>query len=343
MWHTLLNNRICSCVFVMLIVTGLVSCRRADKAVEGDKAVEEVRAVEEKSAQRTFASPAEAGDALVAAARANDQTAIVAIFGPDARDVLFTGDGATDTRTLKNFAAAYDRMHRWGKIKAGGEALHVGTDNYPFPIPLDRDKAGRWYFDTAAGKDEVLARRIGSNELAAMAATGAIADAEQGYFARPRGDSKVRQYSRRFVSDPGTQNGLYWPVREGETPSPLGRLGELATIAGHGDAGGKPQPFNGYVFRILTKQGKAGPGGARDYIVDGRMTGGFAVIAYPADYQDTGIMSFLIGPEGVVYQKDLGEKTSEAAAAITEYSPGDGWTLVTPERDEAGTRGTSGR
>jgi hypothetical protein len=338
MWHTLLNKRFSSCVVVTLVgVTGLASCRRADKAAEGNKAVEE------KSAQRTFASPAEAGNALVAAARAEDRTAVLAIFGPAAGDVLFTGDTETDTRKLKDFAAAYDRMHRWGTIKAGGETLYVGTDNYPFPIPLDRDKAGRWYFDTAAGKDEVLARRIGSNELAAMAATGAIADAEQQYFARPRGDGKARQYAQRFVSDPGTQNGLYWPVREGEAPSPLGRLGELAMAAGRSDAGDTPQPFNGYIFRILTKQGKAAEGGARDYIVDGRMTGGFAVIAYPADYQDTGIMTFLIGPEGVVYQRDLGEKTSEVAAATTEYNPGDGWTPVIPGSDEAETRGTSGR
>ncbi len=338
MWHTLLNKGISSCVVITLVVvTGLASCRRADKAVESNKAVEN------RSAQQTYASPAEAGDALVAAARAGNPIAVLAIFGPDATDVLFTGDAATDTRKLKSFAAAYDRMHRWGKIKAGGETLYVGADNYPFPIPLDRDKAGRWYFDTAAGKDEVLARRIGSNELAAMAATGAIADAERQYFARPRGDSKVRQYAQRFVSEPGTQNGLYWPVREGETPSPLGQLGELAATAGHSDAGDKPQPFNGYIFRILTKQGKAAEGGARDYIVGGRMTGGFAVIAYPADYQNTGIMTFLIGPEGVVYQKDLGEKTSGEAATMTEYNPGDGWAPVIPGSDEAETRGTSGR
>src|SRR5262245_47429587 len=234
-------------------------------------------------------------------------------------------------------------MHRWGTIKAGGQILHVGADNYPFPVPLDRDKAGRWYFDTAAGKDEVLARRIGGNELAAIAATGAISDAEQQYFQQPRGDNPVKQYAVRFVSDPGTQNGLYWPVRDGETPSPLGRFGELATAAGHGDAGDKPQPFNGYVFRILAKQGRAAEGGARDYIVGGRMTKGFAVMAYPADYQNTGIMTFLVGPQGVVYQKDLAERTSETAAAISEYNPGDGWTPVIPGSDEDRTRGTSGR
>ena len=336
MWHTLLNKRISSFVIVTLVVVaGLASCRRADKAVEEKSS--------RNSAQRTFASPTEAGDALVAAARAGDRTAVLAIFGPDASDVLFTGDGATDTQKLKNFAAAYDRMHRWGTIKAGGETLYVGADNYPFPIPLDRDKAGRWSFDTAAGKDEVLARRIGGNELAAVAATEAIADAEQQYFKRPRGDSKVREYAQRFVSDSGTQNGLHWPVREGETPSPLGPLVDLATAAGHSDAGDKPQPFNGYIFRILTKQGRTAKGGARDYIVGGRMTGGFAVIAYPADYQDTGIMTFLIGPERVVYQKDLGEKTSETATAMAEYNPGDGWTSLIPRSAEAETRGTSGR
>ncbi len=335
MWLTLLNKRISSCLIVTVVaVTGLASCRRSDKAVE------------EKSnncAQRTFASPEEAGDAVVAAARADDRTALLAIFGPDARNVLFTGDTATETRKLKNFATAYDRMHRWGTIKAGGKTLHVGADNYTFPIPLDRDKAGRWYFDTAAGKDEILARRIGSNELAAIAATEAIADAERQYFTRPRGDSKVKQYAHRFVSDAGTQNGLYWPVRAGETPSPLGPLVHLATAAGHGDAGDKPQPFTGYNFRILTRQGRTAEGGARDYIVGGRMTGGFAVVAYPADYRDTGVMTFLVGPQGVVYQKDLGERTSETAAAMTEYNPGDGWTPVIPGAGEDRTRGTSGR
>jgi hypothetical protein len=257
--------------------------------------------------------------------------------------VLFTRDAATNTRKLKNFAAAYDRMHRWGAIKAGGQTLFVGADNYAFPIPLDQNKERRWYFDTAAGKDEILARRIGSNELAAIAAAEAIADAQRQYFQQPRGDSKVRQYAQRFVSDSGAQNGLYWPVREGETPSPLGPLADLATAAGRSDAGDQPQPFNGYIFRILTKQGRTAEGKARDYIVGGRMTGGFAVIAYPADYQDTGITTFLIGPAGVVYQKDLGEKTSEVAAAMTEYNPGDGWTPVIPRSHEAETRGTSGR
>ena len=340
MWHTLLKKTISSCIIVTLVaVTGLASCRKADKAVGTSEKVEK----SDKSAQRTFASPTEAGDALVAAARADDRTAVLAIFGPDAGDVLFTRDAATDTRTLRDFATAYDRMHRWGTIKAGGQTLYVGANNYPFPIPLDRDKAGRWYFDTAAGKDEVLARRIGSNELAAIAATEAIADAEQQYFKRPRGDSKVRQYAQRFVSDPGAQNGLYWVVREGETPSPLGPLADLATAAGHGEAGDTPQPFNGYVFRILTKQGSTAGRGAKDYVTGGRMTGGFAVIAYPAGYQDTGIMTFLIGPEGVVYQKDLGENTSEAAVAIAEYNPGDGWTPAIPGSDQVETRGTSGQ
>lgn len=335
---TRLNRQISTCVVVMLTVTGLASCRKASGAVEGGN-----NAVDDPPAQRTFASPEEAGHAVATAARAGDRSAILAIFGPDSQDVLFTGDGAADTRTLANFVEAYDRMHRWATIKAGGEILHVGADNYPFPIPLDRNKAGRWYFDTAAGKDEILARRIGNNELAAIAATSAIVDAERQYFGEPRGGSKVRQYAQRFVSDQGTQNGLYWPAREGETPSPLGRLRELAAAAGHSDTGGEPQPFNGYIYRILTKQGHMAAGGARDYIVDGRMTGGFAVLAYPAVYRDTGITTFLAGPDGVVYQKDLGERTAEVAAAIAEYNPVDGWTPVTAGADSAGTRGTSGR
>ncbi len=335
---THLNRPVSACVVIALATMGFASCRKASGAVEGSN-----RVVEDTRTQRTFASAEEAGKALVEAARAGDRAAILAIFGPGSEAVLFTGDGAADTRTLRNFVAAYDRMHRWGPIKAGGEILHVGADNYPFPIPIDRDNAGRWSFDTAAGKDEILARRIGNNELAAIAAVSAIVDAERQYFAQPRGASKVRQYAQRFASDHGTQSGLYWESRKGEAPSPLGRLSELAAAAGQGDAGGTPQPFNGYLFRILTRQGPSAAGGARDYIVDGQMTGGFAILAYPAVYRDTGIMTFLAGKEGVVYQKDLGEKTSQVAAAMKDYNPGDGWTPVISRSDEARTRGTSGR
>jgi hypothetical protein len=295
----------------------LISCSKQDNATTGKPA-----------AQKTFASPADAGAAFIEAAKSGDQSALLAIFGPDAKDVLFSGDPVKDKDALLDFVAAYDQMHRWGKIKAAGEMLYVGADNFPFPIPLDRNPSGQWSFDTAAGKDEILARRIGKGELTAIEACGAIANAQQQYFSQTRDGDKVKQYAQKFVSDEGKHNGLYWNAPEGQTPSPLGQLGDFAKAAGYTNAGDKPQPFNGYYFQILTKQGDKAQGGAKDYIADGKMTGGFAILAYPAEYRNSGIMTFIIDKAGAVYQKDLGEKTTDLAVAMTEYNPGDGWEAV---------------
>lgn len=217
-------------------------------------------------------------------------------------------------------------MNRWVRIKPGGQILLIGADNYPFPIPLGQNQSGLWYFDTAAGRDEILARRIGKGELTAIIACSAIADAQMQYFSQSH--EGVKQYAEKFVSDDGKRNGLYWPAPDGQQPSPLGPLGDFAKALGYTSSGDKPQPFNGYYFQILTKQGDKAPGGATDYIVDGKMTKGFAVVAYPADYRNSGIMTFVIGPNGVVYQKDLGEKTRDTAMSMTEYNPSDGWTTV---------------
>jgi hypothetical protein len=217
-------------------------------------------------------------------------------------------------------------MHRWREIKAGGEMLYIGADNFIFPIPLGKNPSGQWYFDTAAGKDEILARRIGKDELTAIAACGAIADAERQYTGQTHDGDKTKQYTQKFVSDSGKQNGLYWTVPEGQAPSPLGLVGDFAKSMGYTTSGEKPQPFNGYYFRILTKQGEKAKGGAKDYLVDGRLTGGFAILAYPAEYRNSGIMTFIVGQDGIVYQKDLGERTSDIATAMAEYNPGDGWT-----------------
>jgi hypothetical protein len=272
-----------------------------------------------KEPVRTFSTPQEAGAALLKAAKSGDQGALLEIFGPNGRDLLFTGDPTIDRNALNDFAAAYEAMNRWRKIEAGGEMLYVGAENFPFPIPLERDAAGQWYFDTASGSDEVLARRIGRNELVAMAALGALANAEQEYFSRLQTGEKVQQYAHNLYSDQGRHNGLYWPVAPGQPESPLGQLGDFAKA---------PQPFNGYNFRILTKQGPTAKGGARDYIVNGNMTGGFAILAYPAEYQNSGVKSFLLSTDGIIYDKDLGKNTTEIAQAITEYNPGDGWNPV---------------
>jgi hypothetical protein len=287
-----------------------------------------------KAAQKTFASPADAGAAFLEAAKSGDQGALLAIFGPDAKDVLFSGDPVKDKSALQDFVAAYGQMNRWREIKPGGQILYVGADNYPFPIPLGRNPSGQWYFDTAAGKDEILARRIGKGELTAIAACDVLADAQQRYFSQTHDGDTMKLYAQKFVSHEGKQDGLYWQVPEGQTPSPLGELGDFAKAVGYTNAGDKPQPFNGYYFQILTKQGDKAPGGAKDYIMDGKMTGGFAILAYPAAYRNSGIMTFMVSKDGTVYQKDLGEKTADLAAAMAEYNPGDGWNSV------AGTEAT---
>ena len=298
---------------LFVLIATLTSCSNQEKAAT------------EKTAQRTFASPPDAGAALYEAAKSGDPAALLAIFGADSKNVLFSGDAVKDKDYLQYFVTAYDQMHRWREIKAGGEILYVGADNYSFPITLGQDSSGQWYFDTAAGKDEILARRIGKDELTAITACGAIADAERQYFSQTHDGDTVKQYAQKFVSDEGKQNGLYWSVPAGQAPSPLEDVRDFAKAAGYTNAGDKPQPVDGYYFRFLIKQGDKAKGGAKDYLVSGKMTGGFAVVAFPAEYRDSGIMTFIVGKDGIVYQKDLGEQTDALARAMAEYDPGDGW------------------
>jgi len=298
---------------LLMLTSALAGCNKAEPT---------------HATQRTFASPSEAGAAFLEAAKSGDQNAVLAIFGPNSKDVLFSGDAVKDQNALQDFVAAYGQMNRWREIKAGGEILYIGADNYPFPIPLARNSSGQWSFDTAAGRDEILARRIGKGELTAIAACGATVDAQRQYFSQTHDGDNTKQYAQKFVSDQGKQNGLYWTVPDGQAPSPLGELVDFAKAIGYTNSGEKPQPFNGYYFKILTKQGDKAPGGAKDYIANGKMTGGFAILAYPAAYRNSGIMTFIVGQDGTIYQKDLGEKTAEIADAMAEYNPGDGWSSV---------------
>lgn len=296
------------CMALLVMIAGAVgSCGKPEKSST------------ESTAQKTFATPEAAGAAFLEAAKSGDQAALLAIFGADGKSTLFSGDSVKDKNNFQEFVAAYNQMHRWREIKAGGEVLYIGADNYPFPIPLGKNSAGQWVFDTAAGKDEILARRIGKDELTAIAASGAVAAAEAQYFITQK------QYAQKFISDEGTKDGLYWPVAAGQTPSPLEGVRDFANAVGYKNAGDKPQAFEGYYFKFLTKQGAVAKGGAKDYSTDGKLTGGFAMVAYPAEYRNSGIMTFLVGKDGVVYQKDLGEKTLESAGAMSEYNPGDGW------------------
>jgi hypothetical protein len=303
--RNILRSRLAIFPALVMVILPIVSCRQQATATV---------------TQKTFASPGDAGSALLEAVNSSDQNAMLAIFGPDAKDVAFSGDAVKDKNALQDFVAAYNQMHRWREVKAGGQMLLIGADNYPFPVPLGQQPSGQWIFDTAAGKDEILARRIGKDELTAIAACNASAAAQQQFF------NQTHEYSQKFVSDAGKQNGLYWTVPEGQAPSPLGLVGDFAKAVGYSNSGDKPQPFNGYYFRILTKGGETAKGGAKDYLVDGRLTGGFAILAYPAEYRNSGIMTFIVGQDGIVYQKDLGEKTSDIATAMAEYNPGDGWT-----------------
>jgi hypothetical protein len=300
-------------VALLVLILSLVACSKPDNPI---------------LAQKTFAAPADAGAAFLEAAKSGDQAALLAIFGPEGKDILFSGDPVKDKNALQDFVAAYGQMNRWREVKAGGEILYLGADNYPFPVPLAKNSTGQWLFDTAAGKDEILARRIGKGELTAIAACGALADAQQQYFSQTHDGDNVKQFAQRIVSDEGKQNGLYWIVPEGQVPSPLGQVGDFAKALGYTGAGDKPQPFNGYFFKILTKQGDKAPGGAKDYVANGKMTGGFAILAYPAEYRNSGIMTFVFGKDGTLYQRDLGEKTADLAGTMAEYNPGDGWNSV---------------
>jgi hypothetical protein len=317
MSHTIQNRenpagRFWAVLALCALITTLTSCNKLQKSAS-------------EPTQKTFASPADAGTAFREAATSGDQNVLLAIFGPDSKGVLFSGDAIKDKDYLQYFVTAYDQMHRWRAIKAGGEFLYIGADNYSFPIPLGQNPSGLWYFDTAAGKDEILARRIGKDELTAIAACSAISDAEQQYRSQTHDGDAVKQYAQKFISDEGKQNGLYWSVLEGQPTSPFEDVRDFAKAAGYTNAGEKPQPFDGYYFRFITKQGDQAKGGAKDYIVNGKMTGGFAVVAYPATYRDSGIMTFIIGADGTVYQKDLGEQTADVATSMAEYNPGDGW------------------
>ena len=277
------------------------------------------------AAQTTFATPAEAGQALQSAAKAADESALARILGPNSKAILNSGDPAEDKAALSSFVSKYDQMNRWVPMTDGTQILNIGADNYPFPIPLAKDSSSRWYFNTKAGEDEILARQIGRNELLAMDACSSIANAEELYFQKPHDGNPAHQYTTKILSTAGKQDGLHWEVPETEVPSPLGHLKDFPKGTVTSTTPDSPV-FDGYTFRILTAQGDKAKGGAKSYLVNGKLTGGFAVIAFPVKYRDSGIATFIISREGVVYQKDLGSNTPTAAASINDYNPTADWT-----------------
>jgi hypothetical protein len=276
-------------------------------------------------AQRVFACPEDAVKALQAASAANDQAALTEIFGPDFHQLL-TGDHVQDANNEQRFAAA---MALGCKPVAEGQdtvTLEVGTNDWPMPIPLVKAN-GQWRFDTAAGKEEVINRHIGKDELHAIGVCRAYVEAQRKYASTDAGQDS--SYAQKFKSTPGKRDGLYWPPVENEAASPFGPLVAEAHSEGYVNPKGTgPHPFHGYYFRILSCQGKDAPGGTKNYMSQGMMSGGFALVAYPEHWEQSGIMTFIVNQDGKVYQRCLGEKTSEIASTMKEYNPEIGWTLV---------------
>ncbi len=277
--------------------------------------------------QQVFPSGAAAAKALVAAAKTDDMNALSSILGGDAKEILSSGDPVADNNARDTIVEKYGEMHRFAYDEKGRVILYLGADNWPFPIPLVK-KGDGWVYDTAAGKRELLYRRIGRNELFTIDVLADLAEAQEEYASENLDDGGVKQFAQKIQSDPGKHNGLYWPVSSGEEVSPIGPLMADAIAEGYKTGAGTPIPFHGYYYRILTRQGKNAPGGAKDYLVDGKMTQGFAFIAYPATYRASGVMTFMINQDGVIVQKDLGTNTAKMANGITEYNPDATWDEV---------------
>ena len=277
--------------------------------------------------QTTFDSPQAAVDSLVGALRGQDSSKLKEIFGPESDEILSSGDPVADRADGARFLAAYDESHKLQSEADNRHILIVGKNDWPFPVPIVQAQ-GKYFFDTAAGEDEILNRRIGRNELDAVQVCLAVVDAQREYVALKPMGGDVPKYATKIVSSPDKKDGLYWPTKENEKPSPLGELVAGASQEGYGAtraANEPPQPYHGYRYRLLTSQGPAAKGGAMDYIVNGQLIGGFAVIASPAQYGNSGIMTFITNHDGVVYQRDLGDDTEKAAQSITSFDPTPEW------------------
>jgi hypothetical protein len=279
--------------------------------------------------QKTFSSPEEGVKALMEATKKNDTKAMLAILGPEAKSLIESGDQVSDRATFERFVKSYEEANKLVKSGETKMVLETGKDDWPFPIPLVKQGDG-WRFDTNAGKEELINRRIGRNELDVIQVCLAIVDAEREYYQRDPDGDKLLQYAQKLISTKGKRDGLYWESKPNEQPSPLGSLVAQARAEGYKGAGGKPVPYHGYYYKLLTGQGKDAPGGAYDYLVRGKMMGGFGVVAYPAQYGSSGIMTFIVNHDGVVYQKDLGTKTTSIAQSMTKFNPDKSWTPVKP-------------
>jgi hypothetical protein len=276
--------------------------------------------------QKTFSSPKRAVDTFITALREGNTSTLLAILGPGTEEIISSSDHVADKAARDQFLASYDLKHSLAELAPQQLSLNVGKDGWPFPVPLTSVN-NEWYWDGAAGKQEILYRRIGNNELAAIdVCKGAVA-AQRDYAADGHDGQPAGIYAQRLMSEPGKEDGLYWQVNEGEKPSPAGPLLAQASSEGYA-ASGKHSPYHGYYYRLLKAQGPNAKGGAKSYLVNGSMTSGFAFVAYPADYRSSGVMTFLVSGDGTIYQKDLGENTSDLARQMTEYNPDKSWRIV---------------
>jgi Protein of unknown function (DUF2950) len=277
-------------------------------------------------AQKMFSSPGQASRALFLAVQSRDEKALLEIFGPDGKEIIFSGDAAEDKNSRDQFVRKYQEMNRLVEEPDGTIRIYVGAENWPMPVPL-MNKGDAWFFDSGVGKEEIWVRQIGRNEIAAIRVLQELIDAQKEYYAEsPAGEAK--QYAQKFVSDEGKHNGLYWKIGRGESESPIGP--HLAYAGGDtqpADSNSEAKPFYGYYFQILTKQGEHG-GEAKNYVANGKMTEGFAFLAYPAQYAMSGVMTFMVSQDGVIYQKDLGPNTADLAKALSVYDPDKTWEKV---------------
>ena len=276
--------------------------------------------------QKTFKSPDEAVKAMVSAIRSNDTRGLAVIFGPDSKILVFSDDEAADKNDRNDFIQAYEEKNRLETTNGKKVILYVGKDDWPMPIPVVK-KGNSWHFDTKAGKKEILQRRIGRNELNVIQVCKAYVDAQLEYAPKDYDGDGLFEYAQKLLSTPGKKDGLYWETKEGEQKSPLGAF--IAGAAKEGyfpkDGKSKPAPFHGYYYKILKEQGENAPGGACSYVANGKMIGGFALVAYPAQYGNSGVMTFIVNKDGIVYQKDLGKNTAINVQAIKTYNPDKTW------------------
>jgi hypothetical protein len=286
--------------------------------------------IAEELKQKTFASPEEAVKSLVDAVKANSNAELLAIFGPGSEDLISSGDDVADKNAREKFLSDYQEKNKLEKETPDKVVLDIGSDDWPLPIPIVK-KGDAWVFDTKAGRDELINRRIGRNELDTIQAMHGYVDAQRDYIRKDRDGNGFVEFAQRIISTDSKRDGLYWEPKEGEEESPLGPAFAEAAKAGYSlnkKQTGEPTPYHGYFYKILKGQGKNAPGGQYDYVVDGKMILGFALVAYPAKYGSSGIMSFIVNQDDTVYQKDLGKNTAEIVKAMTKYNPDKTWKKV---------------